>query len=84
MPLSQASLSTSPSLSPAAGDRVSYLVTGTVVKRQGTRLQVSGDDGATVWIETSQVTAILPPSVSPPKIGPEAEFSASSIAVITA
>ena len=79
MPLSQASFSTSPSLSPTAGDHVSYLVTGTVVKRQGTRLQVSGDDGA-----TSQVTAILPPSVSPPKIGSAAELSASSIAVITA
>ena len=87
MSLSQASLSASPSVIPAEGDHVSYLVkgvvaTGVVVKRQGIRLRVSGDAGITAWIEISQVTAILTPSVSPPNIGSAAESSVPSLAVV--
>ena len=69
-------------LSPAEGDRVTFLVTGTIVKRRGMQLQISSDAGFTVWIDADQVTAILAPSLSPPNVSLAAASIPSIVVII--
>ena len=71
-----------PPVSPAEGDRVTFLVTGTIVKRRGMQLQISSDAGFTVWIDADQVTAILAPSLSPPNVSLAAASIPSIVVII--